>query len=192
VRVRAWPRTEVVIGRGGDPAAEVRSDAVRAAGIPLRRRRGGGCAVVLDPGNAVLSLAWPLPGVGGITSAFAAVSAWVVEGLADLGLPGVAQVGVSDLVLDDRKLGGSCIYRSRGLLHYTTTLLLDPDLDGVDRYLPHPPREPDYRRGRAHREFMGSVAGVLGQAALGEFRAGLARRFGPEALESLADRLSGI
>ncbi len=34
---------------------------------------------------------------------------------------------------------------------------LDPDLDLVDRYLLYPPREPDYRYGRSHRKFMGSL-----------------------------------
>jgi hypothetical protein len=35
--------------------------------------------------------------------------------------------------------------------------LIDPDLDLIDRYLLYPPREPDYRSGRSHRRFMGSL-----------------------------------
>lgn len=155
--VYAWDAPAVVIGRGGRQALEIDREAVAAAGVPLYRRPGGGCAVVLDPGNVILSLALPLPGIGGITGAFAAVSAWAADVLAGCGVPGVVQRGVSDLALGDRKIGGSCIWRTRGLLYYSTTLLVDPDLDLVERLLPHPPREPAYRAGRSHRAFMGTV-----------------------------------
>ncbi len=125
--------------------------------MPVLRRRGGGCAVVLDPGNAIVSLALPLPGVGGITSAFAAISAWLIDALARCGLPGARQEGTSDLAVGDRKVGGSCLWRTAGLVYYSTTLLVSPDLALTERYLPHPPREPAYRAGRAHREFMGAL-----------------------------------
>jgi len=118
--------------------------------------------VVLDPGNVIVSVAAPMPGVGGVTSVFAACTSWVTEGLAAAGIPGVTGVGVSDLVLDDRKIGGSCIFRTRGLVYYSTTLLVAPDLSLVDRYLPHPPREPEYRRGRTHRDFLGTLPVSLG------------------------------
>ncbi|MDO9172389.1 MAG: lipoate--protein ligase family protein, partial [bacterium] len=36
-------------------------------------------------------------------------------------------------------------------------LLFDPDLDLMERLLPHPPREPGYRRGRPHRAFLGRI-----------------------------------
>ncbi len=144
----------VVVGRGGDPDVETRPAVIAADGVPLLRRRGGGCAVVLDEGNLVVSLALPMAGIGGITGAFTAITRWLVAGLADSGVPSVVQAGVSDLALGDRKLGGSCIWRTRGLVYYTTTLLVCPAWDLITRYLPHPPREPAYRRGREHRAFL--------------------------------------
>jgi len=156
-RLTAWQGTAVVIGRGGRQAVEIDRAAIVADGVPLFRRPGGGCAVVLDPGNLVLSVGLPLPGIGGITAAFGAVSAWLATALAAAGIADVRQRGVSDLALGERKIGGSCIHRSRDLLYYSTTLLVDPDLELVARYLPHPPREPEYRSGRGHREFMGSL-----------------------------------
>ena len=157
VAVYRWGAVAVVIGRGGRQVLELHRAAVARDGVPLYRRPGGGCAVVLDPGNLVVSLGLPLEGIGGITSAFAAISAWLGGLLADCAVPGVEQRGVSDLVQGDRKVGGSCIWRTRGLLYYSTTLLVTPDLDLVERYLPHPPREPDYRQGRAHRNFMAGL-----------------------------------
>ncbi len=168
VRVVAWSSVAVVIGRGGKQSLELNTQNILADDVPLYRRPGGGCSVVLDPGNVVVSVALPLPGIGGIKKAFADVSDWLIAALADCGVPGVRQRGISDLTIPDPasadsfsgadlKIGGSCIYRTRNLLYYSTTLLVNPDLDLVDRYLSYPPREPDYRAGRSHRRFMGSL-----------------------------------
>jgi lipoate---protein ligase len=157
IAVYPHPDLVCVIGHGGDPWRETRPELLAADGVPLRRRRGGGCAVVLDPGNLICSIVLPWPGVGAITRAFDLLGEVVGAGLAACGLPGVHQQGTSDLALGDRKLGGSCIWRTRNLLYYSTTLLVDPDWGRIDRYLPHPPREPDYRAGRDHHDFLTST-----------------------------------
>jgi lipoate-protein ligase A len=175
VRVYRFPGTAVVIGRGGRPDVEIHLERVRADGVPVLRRRGGGCAVVLDRGNLVISLALPAPGVGGITTAFRRIGGWLVTRLAACGVPDVRQAGTSDLAIGERKLGGSCIWRTRGLVYFSSTLLVAPDLDLIERYLPHPPREPDYRRRRSHREFLTTVAAAGAEAD-------------PERLRRLLDR----
>ena len=157
VRVYEPPGVSVVIGRGGKQELELNTENIAADGVILYKRPGGGCSVVLDPGNLVISVAVPLEGIGGIKTAFAAISDWLITALAACDVPGVLQRGISDLAIGERKIGGSCIYRTRGLVYYSTTLLLGPDLDLVDRYLLYPPREPDYRHGRSHRKFMGSL-----------------------------------
>jgi lipoate-protein ligase A len=157
VRVYEPPAVSVVIGRGGHQHLELNTARIAADGVTLFKRPGGGCAVVLDPGNLIVSIAAPLPGIGGIKSSFAAISDWLITALTACGVPGVKQRGISDLAIGERKIGGSCMYRTRDLVYYSTTLLIDPDLDLVDRYLLHPPREPDYRAGRSHRNFMRSL-----------------------------------
>jgi len=154
VRVYRYPETAAVLGRGGKPELELELDTLHMDGIPILRRRGGGCSVVLDPGNLVVTVTLPMVGIGRVTSSFDAISRWLIAALDACGIPGVERRGVSDLALDERKIGGSCIYRTKGLLHYATTLLVDPDLDLMERYLAHPPREPEYRRGRRHRDFV--------------------------------------
>jgi len=168
-----YDRVAVVVGRGGDPQREVDLAAAARSGVPVLRRPGGGCAVVLDRGNLVVSLALPLPGLGAIRSAFNAISDWMIAGLSACGVSPVTQRGISDLAVADRKLGGSCIYRTRGLLYYSSTLLVAPDLTLIDQFLPHPVREPDYRRGRSHRDFLTSLVemGIANDPQ--EFRSGL-------------------
>lgn len=112
---------------------------------------------MIDPGNVIVSVTEALEGLSGFRAAFRRRTEWLIEGLTHAGVPGVRWDGISDLVLEDRKVSGSCVFRSLGLVFYTATLLVEPDLDLVDRYLAHPPREPEYRRGRSHRAFMGRL-----------------------------------
>ena len=158
VRVYRPSQVAVVLGRGSRPETEVDIEAVQKDGVPLLRRRGGGCSVVLDEGNVIVSIVLPLSGIGAISKAFDEISSWMTYALSQAGVYNVHQAGISDLVLGEHKIGGACIYRTRGLLYYSTALLFRPDLDLVERYLKHPPREPDYRAGRTHRAFMGSLA----------------------------------
>ena len=170
----------VVLGRGSRPEVELDLAACRADEVPLRRRRGGGCAVVLDPGSVVVALALPAGRPGAIRERFRRLSDWILEGLAGLGIDGIRRAGVSDLVLGDRKVGGACMSFSQGRLFYGITLLAEPPVGLMERYLRHPPREPEYRRKRRHAEFVGSLAEAFparGEAA--SLRAGLAGTLGP-------------
>jgi len=126
---------------------------------------------VLDPGNVVVSVALPTEGFGDNAGCFDALTRWLIEGLCHLGIAGVHGGGISDLVLDDRKVAGSCIHRRHDSLYYSASLLVQPDLHRIARYLRHPPREPDYRRGRSHAEFLGS----LGEFPVGQDSACFAR-----------------
>ena len=175
VRVYDWDDAAVVIGRGGKQDLELRAKNIADDGIVLYKRPGGGCSVVLDPGNLIVSVVLPMPGLGNIKSAFAAVSQWLITALDHCGIPEVQQLGVSDLVVKNRKIGGSCVYRTKDLLYYSTTLLVDHDPQLVDRYLKHPPREPDYRLQRAHRQFMVSLKEMGLVEEIGPWRSRLAR-----------------
>lgn len=168
-RVFSPSQVSIVLGRGSKLELELNVDAAREANVPLLRRRGGGCSVVLDPGNVIVSCTLPLPGLGGTTRAFRTISQWIIDALGRTGIPNVHQEGISDLALGMRKIGGACIFRSKDLLYYTTTLLFKPDLDLVERFLKHPPREPDYRAARKHRAFMGSLASSLPHHDIGSF-----------------------
>ena len=154
VRITRPSRPVVVLGRSGDPDVELHGEALQRDGTPVQRRRGGGCAVLLDPGNLVVAVVAAVPGLAGIHPHFRAMSRWIGEALEDLGVHGVEQRGISDLAVAERKIGGSCIFRAKDLLYYSTTLLVEPQIRLMERYLRHPPREPDYRAGRPHRAFV--------------------------------------
>ncbi len=157
VRVRRPTDTMVVLGSGSQPQLELNLNACRADGVPIHRRRGGGCSVVLDPGNVIVSVVMTGLPFGHHRRHFDTLTHWLIDGLTCIGIPGIRQAGICDLALAEKKVGGACLHRSRDLMYYSASLLIAPDLDRVCRYLKHPPREPDYRRGRRHASFMGSL-----------------------------------
>lgn len=157
LRVYRPAETVVVLGAGSRPEREVNLPAAARAAVPVVRRPGGGCAVLLDPGNVIVSVALPLAAAPGIRSTFGRVSGWMIAALARLGLPGVEVAGVSDLTLEGRKIGGSCLHRGR-LAYFSGTLLVGGRIGLMEELLPHPPREPEYRQGRPHREFLLNLA----------------------------------
>ncbi|MCC6157621.1 MAG: hypothetical protein IT350_06170 [Deltaproteobacteria bacterium] len=175
VQVRNPDRVRVVLGRGSRADIELQLDACRADGVEIVRRPGGGCAVVLDPGNLTVAIALPVSGIGDNPRWFAKITAWMIGALADAGVPGVDTEGISDLVIDRRKIGGSCIHRASGVLHYAASLLVAPDVSLIERYLRHPPREPKYRAGRAHRDFVGSIEALIRRELGADFAAALER-----------------
>jgi lipoate-protein ligase A len=159
-RVYRCPELAVVLGRGSRPAAELHVGTCLADRVPVYRRRGGGCAVVIDPGNLVLIAAVALPGLGRVRESMDRCTDWALELLARCDIRGIARCGISDLTIGERKVGGASLHRTNGFVTYGTTLLVEPDLALIERYLAHPPREPEYRRGRGHLEFVGSLAAL--------------------------------
>ncbi|MBZ0271247.1 hypothetical protein K8I61_04375 [bacterium] len=148
------PGRAIVLGRGSDPARELNMEACAADGVRIWRRPGGGCAVWLDEGNVVVAMALPCAGIGDNLKYFANITAALIETLGALGVTGMRREGACDLAIGGRKVGGACIHRTRDVLHYATTLLVAPRVDLMTRYLAHPPKEPEYRRGRAHADFV--------------------------------------
>ncbi|MFU8770049.1 MAG: biotin/lipoate A/B protein ligase family protein, partial [Desulfotignum sp.] len=163
----------VVAGRGSDLDREIRLSLCRDDGIPVFRRRGGGCAVFLDPGTLIVSIALPAQGFAGIQRLFNWCNLLLIHGLARMGLSGIRQDGISDLVFGHRKVGGSSFYRSSNLAYYTAALLVSTDLDAMDRYLYHPLREPAYRKKRPHKAFVTCLATAFPGLAPADLSAGL-------------------
>lgn len=165
-------RTEAVLG-AGTPETDVDLARCAADGVPVYRRRGGGGAVVLTPGCLVITAAYEAPRRQFATQWIGPVAEAVARALRSQGLRGAAVRGMGDVAVDDLKVLGSSLYANRQVALYQGSLLVDPDLDEIARYLPHPSREPDYRRGRNHREFMTSLVKAGWRGDMAALRAAL-------------------
>ena len=62
--------------------------------------------------------------------------------------------GSCDLTLDNRKFSGNALRCKRNCFLYHGTILYDFPLQTLSKYLGTPPRQPEYRKGRDHSNFV--------------------------------------
>lgn len=155
-QVRVWePRAvAAVLGRSNRAAREVDLAACTRDGVPVLRRRGGGGAVVLAPGCLVASLTRPVIRPLAVGTHLEEAGEFLARAVLDASGVLLERRGTGDLCAGDRKVAGSSAFCGRGVFFYQASLLVDPDLGLMDRYLPHPSREPAYRGGRDHGGFL--------------------------------------
>lgn len=159
--LRFWEpdRPFVVVGYANHVAREVDLAACATAGVPVLRRVSGGGTVVQMPGclnyAVVLRLdrAPELATIGGANRFVLDRIGRAVEQASHAKVR-VTLCGDTDLACDGRKFAGNAQRRRRQALLVHGALLLTAELDWIDRLLPMPSREPAYRAGRSHREFV--------------------------------------
>lgn len=173
-QVRIWPAAQplVVVGRSVRIADDVIEAACHADGVEVLRRQSGGGSVLLAPGclnyAVVLSLV-SRPDLMDVAASFRLILDRIVDAFE---LPGLSIAGGTDLALDGRKVSGNAQRRGRRALLHHGTLLYAFDQRLAGRYLKEPARQPAYRAGRVHADFIGNLP--LSEAATtARLRAGL-------------------
>jgi lipoate-protein ligase A len=156
--LRLWEsRTPlVVVGRSSQVTAEVDAAACSERGSAIFRRPSGGAAVVAGPGCLMYAAILDCrlrPELRSIEAAHRFVLETNLRAVRALGLAAARQ-GTSDLVIGDRKFSGNSLRCRRNSLLYHGTLLYDFDLQLVGQLLKMPARQPAYRKGRKHDEFV--------------------------------------
>lgn len=157
--LRFWEPTRhfVVVGYGGRVADEVDLAACQSRGIPVLRRCSGGGAVLQGPGCLNYTLVLPIgadPRLGSIH----ATNRFILERNAQLltqllGQP-VHLAGQTDLAVGRLKCSGNAQRRRSRAVLFHGTFLLGLDVALMEAVLRLPSRQPAYRAGRAHRDFV--------------------------------------
>ncbi len=157
--LRFWEsdRHFVVLGYANRAEEEVDLEACRAQGVPVLRRCSGGGTVLQGPGCLNYSLVLPLDAAPPLSS-ISGANRFILERHRDAigaatGLP-ITMEGHTDLALGGRKFSGNAQRRKRAHVLFHGGFLLDFDLRLLAALLRMPPRQPDYRRGRAHEDFL--------------------------------------
>ncbi len=157
--LRVWepPAPFVVVGYGNTLETEVHLEACAREGVPVLRRASGGGTVVQMPGclcYAVILRADRAPALTGIRETNRYVLSRVAATLAPLVAGTVELAGDTDLALGGRKFAGNSQRRKSRAVLFHGSLLLNADLACIGRLLPQPSRQPAYRGGRSHEEFL--------------------------------------
>lgn len=162
-----------VMGSSERADAVVNRDACAVLHVPILKRCSGGGTVLQTSGVLNYSLITPAPPTLDVRAAFRQGTDLVRAILRSFDLDGTA-CGTSDVAVGNRKISGNAqAWRWKSLLVHGT-LLVDFDFDLAGKILKHPSREPDYRRGRSHRDFLvtlrevgiGATRDQLEQAAI--------------------------
>jgi lipoate-protein ligase A len=156
LRIWEWPRPAVVLGSGGKIADDVDVLSCQRDQVPILRRASGGGTVLLGTGCLLYSLVLSIERsaeMSDIRRSYAYILSRVNHALQPEA--SAAEIcGTSDLAIGGRKFSGNAQQRKqRHILHHGT-LLFAFDASIVSNYLLPPPRQPEYRGGRTHTDFL--------------------------------------
>ena len=160
--LRFWESTThfVVLGYANKVRQEVNERACQEHGVPILRRCSGGGTVLQGPGclnYSVILRIGDSPDLQGITATNRFVMERNRRALASVLGKAVTIEGHTDLATVGLKFSGNAQRRKRDWLLFHGTFLLNFDLDLIEKLLLPPPRQPEYREGRSHTEFVTQI-----------------------------------
>ena len=156
--LRFWesPKYFVALGYTNRAETEANLPACRAHDVPVLRRVSGGGTVLQGPGCLNYALVHPI--APGQTLNVEATNKLVMEtqraAFEKLLGENVIVAGHTDLATGNLKFSGNAQRRKARNFLFHGTILLDFDLELVQRLLRAPSKEPDYRARRSHRDFI--------------------------------------
>lgn len=147
----------IVLGQSNKPERSVYMEKARTDGVPVYKRPSGGETVVLSPKTLCISVVQPETRLKSPKLYFKAYNEKIIRALRRLGIGGVRADGISDICIGQKKILGSSIFRDKSRVMYHAVLNRAESVDTIAYYLKHPPREPEYRNGRSHSDFVTSL-----------------------------------
>jgi lipoate-protein ligase A len=159
--LRLWeqPAHAVVLGSSRRLNQEVHVERCAEDGVTIARRASGGGTVVIGPGALNATIILPMnhaPPLATVEGAQAYILGCIAEALRGHA-PGVEVRGSGDLTLGGRKFSGSAQRRLRRRVMVHATIMYDFTIERIGRYLQTPARQPAYREGRSHEEFLRNI-----------------------------------
>jgi lipoate-protein ligase A len=148
----------IVLGQSNQIDQSVYVGRAAVDGVPVYKRPSGGETVVLSPGTLVVSILKRGDGLRSPRLYFNAYNEKIIQALRGLGIKNLSANGISDICIGNQKILGSSIYRDKDRVFYHGVLNRVESVEVIERYLKHPLREPGYRDGRSHKDFVTSLA----------------------------------
>ena len=150
-------KTYIVIGRSNTADESVFIEKAHTDKIEILKRPSGGETVILSAGTIVISVKLSVDSSLNTHKYFRIINERIISGLHKLGIKDLNMKGISDISVGNKKILGSSIYRRSGTIFYHAVLNVSESVEQIEKYLKHPKREPDYRKGRSHSEFVTSL-----------------------------------
>lgn len=150
-------QTYLVLGQSNQADSSLYVDLVLKDHVKVLKRPSGGESVILTPRTLVLAVRLISEKLENPQVYFKRINGIVIDALSQAGIADLAYRGISDVAIGPRKILGSSIYRKKHMVFYHAVLNISEDIHLIAKYLRHPGKEPDYRKGRSHHEFVTSI-----------------------------------
>lgn len=150
--------TYIVLGRANDSESSVYTELAKRDDIKIYKRPSGGESVILTQNMIVFSMKINIIKLKKPRYIFDIINKHLINSLKKIGIENLNSRGISDISIFDKKILGSAMYLKNNILFYHAVLNVKEDVSLISRYLKHPGREPDYREGRNHNDFVTSLA----------------------------------
>lgn len=163
--LRFWESTRyfVVLGRACRLGDDVYTEACRRDNIAVLRRASGGGTVLQGPGCLSYALVLPLEWHSDLRD-IRTTNRFILERIAQAlrrWEPALVFREISDLAVDGFKISGNAQRRTRRALLFHGTILHGLPIMLVSRYLKEPRKQPAYRAGRPHDQFLRTIDAPL-------------------------------
>jgi len=147
----------IVLGASNNPADALNMDMVEKDQITVLKRPSGGQTVILTPNNIIIAAVYFDKKTMQPKDVFQQINKLIISTIEHTGIRDLSLMGISDIAISGKKILGSAIYRNKEALLYHAVLNLGEPSITFERYLKHPSKEPEYRQGRSHAEFVTSL-----------------------------------
>jgi lipoate-protein ligase A len=150
-------KTYIVLGASNNVEDSLYMENVVQDNVTILKRPSGGQTVILTPNNIMISAVFFDRNKLHPKDVFRHINRLIISAIEKMGIHNLSLMGISDIAISGKKILGSAIYRTKNALLYHAVLNLGEPAATFERYLKHPHKEPDYRHGRSHTDFVTSL-----------------------------------
>ncbi len=147
----------IILGASNKAEIALYIENVKQDNITVLKRPSGGQTVMLTPNNLIVAVAFHQPNGLQPKDIFDQINSLIISVLEKEEIHNLSMKGISDIAIDGKKISGSAIYRKKDVLLYHAVINMGEPATTFERYLKHPTKEPDYRNGRKHSDFVTSL-----------------------------------
>ena len=151
-------KTYIILGQRDNIEDAVEIEAVKAENATIMKRPSGGHSVVITPKTLIVSMISHEHELTAIKSFFHDCNMKIIIALQKQNVEGLSIQGISDIVLNGKKIVGSSMYKGKDFLFFHAVINLAENVNYIAKFLKHPKTEPEYRKNRKHEEFITSIA----------------------------------
>ena len=159
LKLHTWQPDAIylVLGQSNSADESLNTEEVEKDQVLVYKRPSGGQTVILTPNTLVISTTVTAEKFVNPDVYFRQINSLIISILENSGIKNIHHKGISDIAVGEKKILGSAIYRNHQKVFYHSVLNVSERTDIMERYIKHPAKEPDYRKGRPHADFVTSL-----------------------------------